>query len=364
MQKSPLVVFHGSCFDGFTAAWIFRRFKGKDRMFQGHEVEYFPAFHGSDKLPDTKGRHVWFLDFTYSKKIMMDLIVASKRTTIYDHHKSAKADLENIILDIQEERNVLRKNDKVLFDSTRSGAGITFDELEREHGLKYGGINPRFNDRRSVWLVDYVEDRDIWKNELPDTEEVSAYLSIVPMTFEAWDEVQKIGVEDIVKAGSAIKKYIDAYGASARGNVRWEQLGQYKVPTINIPYMSCSEHIGTLAIENPKAPFAVGYFRTSSGKWKISLRSRGDFDVSALAVTYGGGGHAGAAGFEVDNLPWEKNKYLDPEFVVKIETENDKLAMKISKSKQTFFKTDAVGTDKAKVTIEEKFEPTEDHNNA
>lgn len=33
------------------------------------------------------------------------------------------------------------------------------------------------------------------------------------------------------------------------------------------------------------------------GDWKISLRSKGDVDVSEVAVNFGGGGHKGAAGF-------------------------------------------------------------------
>ncbi len=309
MSKAPLVVYHGNCSDGWTAAWVFRYFKSKDRLFKGHDIEYFPAKHGDiENLPDTKGRQVWFVDFTYPKEIMMDLIVASKRTTIYDHHKSAKADLENIIQDIRDQRNVLRNDDKVVFDMSRSGAGITFDELEREHGLKHGGTKPRFNDRRSLWLVDYVEDRDIWANKLPDTEEVSAYLATAPMTFEAWDDVEKIGVEDVAQSGSSVLKYIDQYGSIVIDSVRYEHIGKYKVPTINIPIPNNSEHLNRLAKLSPKAEFSVGYYRRSDGKWSFSLRSIGDFDVSEVAKTFGGGGHKNAAGFECNELPWEENK--------------------------------------------------------
>jgi len=35
-------------------------------------------------------------------------------------------------------------------------------------------------------------------------------------------------------------------------------------------------------------------------KSKVSLRSRGSFDVSKIAVTFGGGGHKNAAGFKLD----------------------------------------------------------------
>ena len=46
----------------------------------------------------------------------------------------------------------------------------------------------------------------------------------------------------------------------------------------------------------------MSYFKTNSGKYKYSLRSKGDFDVSIIAKAFGGGGHKNAAGFESDTL--------------------------------------------------------------
>lgn len=42
-----------------------------------------------------------------------------------------------------------------------------------------------------------------------------------------------------------------------------------------------------------------GFGEVESGKFQYSLRSRGDFDVSAIAKKFGGGGHKNAAGFNV-----------------------------------------------------------------
>ena len=41
-------------------------------------------------------------------------------------------------------------------------------------------------------------------------------------------------------------------------------------------------------------------------KWKVSLYStKPEIDCGAIAKTYGGGGHVGAAGFVCNRLPWE-----------------------------------------------------------
>ncbi|HEY6554426.1 MAG TPA: phosphohydrolase, partial [Vicinamibacteria bacterium] len=47
------------------------------------------------------------------------------------------------------------------------------------------------------------------------------------------------------------------------------------------------------------APFVVGWWRRADGLFQYSLRSRGEFDVSAVAMGYGGGGHRNAAGFQL-----------------------------------------------------------------
>ena len=41
---------------------------------------------------------------------------------------------------------------------------------------------------------------------------------------------------------------------------------------------------------------AIFLYQTSENEFKISLRSKNDWDVSKVAVTFGGGGHVKAAG--------------------------------------------------------------------
>jgi oligoribonuclease NrnB/cAMP/cGMP phosphodiesterase (DHH superfamily) len=301
------VIYHGNCYDGFTAAWAFRRFKGPN-------ADFVPINHGDDP-PDCKGRMVWVLDFTFPRDVMIEKVIApSIRTTIYDHHKTAEADLHGISDELRE-RGLQRSADKIVFDVSRSGAGITYDELEREAGQKAGRHTPRYNGERPCRLIDYVEDRDLWSFKWPDSKEVSAYIATLTMTFEVWDALgekmsNSVGTREVVAMGSAVQGYIDNFGAKARAMLHWRKVGGFEVPVINVPYMNCSEHVGTLAEEHPEAPFACGFFLNSKGQWQFSLRSRPDengdtFDVSDVAKQYGGGGHQGAAGFQVDELPWE-----------------------------------------------------------
>ncbi len=299
MRPRTLFIYHGSCFDGFTSSWVFRRF------FSGDDVDFHPAKYGSEP-PNCKGKDVWVVDFSYPFETMAEkVILPSVRTRVFDHHKTAQATLDGILQAIRIKYNVQREADRVVFDMNRSGSGILFDELSREAGMKAGTHKPRYNGMRDLWLVDYIEDRDLWHNKLPESEFVSAYVSSMQMTFENWDKIESEGFTKAFTAGQAVKRYIDLFGEKARAQHRYELIGGYNVPTINTPYMNCSEHVGKLAEEHPDAKFAAGYFRRDDGRWQFSLRSRGDFDVSEVAQKFGGGGHKGAAGFDVDVLPWE-----------------------------------------------------------
>lgn len=291
MNERPLVIYHGNCFDGFTAAWVFHRY------FEGR-CDFHAAAYGSEP-PEVGGRVVFIVDFSYPRPVMLSLMLRTRRCVVLDHHKTAEAALFGILEEL-EQIGQRQPGDEIEFDMQRSGAGLAWDwtSLRESQGTV-------INDR--PWLINYIEDRDLWRQALPRTREVSAYISSLPMTFEEWDALAASKWQDIADKGAAIQRYIDTYGRKAREMARFEMIAGSHVPTVNLPYMNCSEHVGALAEEYPDAPFAAGYFRRADGRWQFSLRARTGFDVSEVAKVFGGGGHAGAAGFDVATLPWESS---------------------------------------------------------
>ena len=69
ISKRPLVMYHGSCYDGFTAAWVFRKFWGND------DIEFHPMNYGDEDVPDCKGRRVWVLDFSFPRDVMINKVI-------------------------------------------------------------------------------------------------------------------------------------------------------------------------------------------------------------------------------------------------------------------------------------------------
>ena len=189
----------------------------------------------------------------------------------------------------------------------QSGAGLTWRYFK---GMSH-----------APWLVAYVEDRDLWRFDLEDSKAVNAYVSTFEHTFEKWRDMQHGGKKVATSRGRAVIAYIDQYVRAMSKEARRIRFASHPdhvarassmgaadyatyqdIPVVNAPYINTSELVGHLAQD---ALFAVGWFQRADGLYQYGLRSKGDFDVSALAKNYGGGGHAQASGFVVKKLVHE-----------------------------------------------------------
>ncbi len=269
-MSKTLVVYHGDCIDGFTAAWVASR-KFDSPIFKPAKYGEDPPWQFIDDSTD-----VYILDFSYARDVLIEIEEKSLSTLVLDHHKTAEENLRGL--------------DFCKLDMNRSGAGMAWDFLFAPLDLRPG------------WLINYVEDRDLWRFRLSDSKAVNAYIGATDQTFESWETLANEGLRDVTQKGYAILKYIDQYVYEITGSLsRLIEFEGYPVLVVNAPFKGISEVVDTLAKEK-EAVFAMGWWQESSGKFQYSLRSRGDFDVSEIARKYGGGGHKNAAGFYRDDL--------------------------------------------------------------
>lgn len=268
------VLYHGNCTDGFCAAWAAWRCLGDAG------AEYVPVLHGQpppwDKI---RGRHVYLLDFAYKLPVMLEMAVACSGLVVLDHHKTAEADLANLAA-------LRHKHVSLHFDMDKSGGRLAWEY---------------FHTTPFHWLVEYTEDRDLWRWLLPNSREVSAALASYPRDFATWERLAKLRVgyvpewENFVNEGEAILRY---QAGCVRGQVENAveiEMDGYKILAVNCTHL-VSEIAGQLA---EGRPFGACYFIRGDGKKVWSLRSTpGGVDVSEIAKWHGGGGHRNAAGFE------------------------------------------------------------------
>lgn len=268
VSKMTLCIYHGNCADGFGAAWVVSQALDA--------VEFYPGVY-QDPPPDVTGRDVVMVDFSYKRPVLLEMALSANSILILDHHKTAEFDLTD-----------LPDNVTAIFDQSHSGSILTWNHF--------------FPDKCPPQLLLYIEDRDLWKFELPSSREVNAAIFSFPYDFDTWNGMLATEVEVLANQGEAIerKHFKDVH--ELLGVVSREMnIGGYRVPVANLPYTMTSDAGHILATGKP---FAACYWDTPNGR-VFSLRSSdGGLDVSEIAKGYGGGGHMHAAGFRIplDNL--------------------------------------------------------------
>lgn len=260
----PLVIYHAGCWDGFCAAWIARKALG--------DCEFVPMNYG-EQPPDVTERRVYVLDFSFPRIMLQAMKVYAETLLVLDHHKTAQAELAGLSY--------------CHFDMAKSGARLTWEHF--------------FPDQKAPWLVDYTEDRDLWRWKLPDSRVLNTALRSYPLDFVVWDELEGAGYgwksfEALKDEGMAIlraeKQIVDSHVRQAIET----EIDGHRVLMVNATYFA-SEIAGELA---KGRPFGVVWFEGDEGERVYSLRSdENGVDVSAIAKQHGGGGHARAAGFRV-----------------------------------------------------------------
>lgn len=265
-----LVVFHDPCMDGFCSVWIANKFL--------KDVELKPTNYGEKiDLDDFNDKYVFILDFSYKTDIIEEICKRCIRLTVLDHHKTAQAELEPLIQKYKNSSTI-----KIIFDIEHSGAHLTWNYFAPNQDVP--------------WVVDYVEDRDLWKWKLPNSREINAALYSYPKEFAVWDQIIGWFSERLAIEGRAILRYQDQLIDQIIKHKYGINLDGHQIDVVNSPILQ-SELAGKLAQGKPFA----GVWYQHENKIRFSLRSdKNGLDVSEIAKKYNGGGHRQAAGFEID----------------------------------------------------------------
>lgn len=282
-----LIVTHGGCHDGFTAEWLLHQ--------RWPDAHCHPGEYGEDITPLLdRGIDAGWLerpsvlvmaDFSYPLPEMERLAQAWGRIILLDHHASA----------IDRLAGRLPANVECVFDVARSGAGITADWL----GMR--------EPDRDAWadysLVDFVEDRDLWRFALPESREAIQYLiAATPHTYEAWTDLNTRLTDDVddfqqcVDQGLIVGRYHNLIVEELVEVARPAVIDGHEVLVTPSPYLCGSDVAGRLAELSPSGIGA--YYRDLPDRREYGLRSgENGPNVAEVAEHFDGGGHPHASGF-------------------------------------------------------------------
>jgi hypothetical protein len=317
---SIVVVYHKGCMDGFGAALVaWKKF--------GDQANYIPVSYGTEQdsfVDDTaiSAEHplseLYVLDFSFNTVQLRRLAKMFKRITILDHHDTARKELMEerktdgasiwaVKREIEDLGNV-----SLDFDMDRAGCQLAWDHffqpfqtINREHPrpefINYLGW-------RDLW---WHKRRDAYKKYVDVIEALYLYLDTMPFSFYSWTKFCD-DPEDAVLKGMPIVAYQKQQLLKAAANcvecvVNWTRNGATvaeQVALVNAPQFMASD-LAEVVYQRTGADsykMVAIWCTGKDGDVTVSVRSRerpGDIHCGNFARLYGGGGHAGAAGFDV-----------------------------------------------------------------
>lgn len=286
----PLVIFHRNCVDGAVAAAI-------AYLRLGDDADYVSAKYQrplEEAVTEERAREVeiYLVDFSFPEDDLVRLAGWAKSVLVFDHHKSA---LEGVRAAARRAGNLTAH-----LDLERCGASLAWAHFFP------GELPSRF--------VALTEDYDLWRHRYPESRAVQACL----FSWIGEDDPETVRcVRDCMLTGS---KMVESGEAILRANLKQVralarhpervQIGEIEFLAVCAPVFQ-NDVCDLVAAGSPSGVVAAwGY---ADGRYKVSLRRRGDLqiDVSEIARKFGGGGHPGAAGFECARLPWGRRREVN-----------------------------------------------------
>lgn len=254
-EPPTVVLYHAECADGFGAAWaIWKQFPG---------ARFIPVKHGNPPPPDLTAQRVVIVDFSYNRPTLVQLASDTQALLILDHHITAEKALADLPY--------------AYFDLKKSGAVLAW-EWAHDHPMP--------------WLLDYIQDKDLWTWALPSSREINAAVASHPFDFQLWNGFKQ---KDLEQEGRAILRYEQELVSKLAAQAVLVEFQGSVVPSVQSAVLT--SQIGErLSADHP---FCM-IWHDRDGRRYYSMRSREDgSDVGAIAASFGGGGHTHAAGFSI-----------------------------------------------------------------
>ena len=272
--------FHAGCPDGFGAAWAVWR-------AWGDRARYVPRSHDPEQRREAhNGETVAFADIAPDNEHLRLLAEQAASLWVLDHHLSAA---ERYHSDPSLENVVREHGHRVHFDLAHSGAVLAWQ-----------AFHP---DEPTPALLEYVEDQDLWKWQLPRSAEVNAAIGSHSRDFESWDRLASRAPEDLAKEGEPILRAQRAEVERLLHQAHPVSVGNWRVEAVNAQHHR--SHIGHALAKRAAHGHSAGLvYRIQGRQVDVSIYSIGEVDVAALAAEYGGGGHRNASGFSVPLDRW------------------------------------------------------------
>lgn len=284
--KVRKIISHKTCADGTAAAMICHA--AISPLILGVEINFmFYKTKEHDEIPAEPG--LMFIDFTPPYSRWEEFKACG--TIIIDHHKTTAPYING---------------ENVVFDPTKSGALLCYENVMAPLVAKYNHVNPEL---LCKWreFAEYISIYDTWQKTSPSWDDANDMTQGV-LTFgdKLCLETPTPDFDLIKKIGNRVRHKVQSKAKHIGDGALYQEFNGIKVAFYNNSEKITSE-IGEYLRD--KCTFSVGYSiirEDGKNRMLLSFRSNDDFDVSKIALAMGGGGHKGAAGTSLnfgDKIP-------------------------------------------------------------
>lgn len=260
--EPEVVLYHADCPDGFGAAWaVWTRCPA---------ARFVTARHGQPPPDGLAGKRLVIVDFSYARPTIEQLAGATSAFAILDHHVTAQQALGDLPY--------------AHYEQNKSGAVLAWEWAHRT---------------AAPWLLQYVQDKDLHRWQLPESREINAAIESYPFDFDVWSGLKRY---ELATEGRAILRAQEQLISKLLRTAVLVRFEGETIPAVHSAILR-SELGERLALDHP---FCLVWYERE-GRRYVSLRSRaGGADVSRIAQAHGGGGHRHAASFSmpiVEGMP-------------------------------------------------------------
>jgi len=252
------------------------------------EVKYH-SIHYAARFPIEeigKDERVWIVDFSIPVDDMQVLLERTTHVIWIDHHMTSIATyggvrfpalVDNIIPGMRVDG--------------RAGCVLTYMYI---HNCEYEDV-PEY--------IRLIGDRDVWKFEYGQrTKDFCMGIGVLDLkpTSRDWEKA-KLAIDHYIEVGSGINMYLTNWYSSY--NKSWGYETEFEGHTCFVVNGKFPADASDEITKKYDIAITTVY---DGGVWTITFYSRKEIDVSEIAKKYGGGGHFGAAGCTLKELPFMK----------------------------------------------------------
>lgn len=275
-------LFHKNCMDGFASAWVVWK------KYQ-NDCNFIPVNYGEEPPLMNPVGNVIIVDFSYKREILQilknRLATSNKNLLVIDHHATAEKEIGDLSY--------------CLFDNNHSGCVLTWKTLFPEDNV------PR--------LLEYIEDRDLWKFNLRDSKVINEGIQMCPKdeahlieNFIFFDAIVNGGdyeIRQLHDEGNSIINYKNKLISEMVKNVqKIEQMKLGEYDKLNVGFINCGvgsliSDVGNICLTDLDVVIVYS-INLGGNNVNCSLRGNSKVDCGLIAKTWNGGGHKNAAGFK------------------------------------------------------------------